>query len=79
MLCKRPEKKQYALKLDIKTQSCDINNETVLIYIPISKTGSEELLLKFLLILKNIMKGQNLAMGPQMYDMTKKLLVRESL
>ena len=65
---------QEPLKVEIKTQPGDSNRDTVLLYIPLSKTGSYKSLLKFITVLKKIMKGQNLNNGPLCYYMTKKIL-----
>ena len=46
----------------------------VFVYIPIVKTGSSKALLKLLVLLKKILKDQNLTTVPQMYSMMKNLL-----
>ena len=52
-----------------------MNSKTVLLYTPIFKTGGyAKALLKFIILLKNILKGQNLIAGPQIYAMMHKLL-----
>ena len=51
----------------------------VLLYILILKTGRAEALLKFLLILNNILKGRNLTTGTKCYSTINNLLNAESL
>ena len=47
----------------------------VLLYVQIFKTGSDKALLKFLVLLKKILKGQNLTTCPQWYVMANNLLI----
>ena len=67
------------LKVEIDTKISDTNSETVSTYVPIFKTGSIEALLKFLVLLKDILKGKNLKTSPHNYAMTKNILTREAL
>ena len=76
---KKPDKNQYSLNVDVKTHPGEINIKIVLLYIHISKTSSAKALLKFLFILKKILKGQNLKRGPKFYVTTKNTLAGESL
>ena len=65
--------------MEINTQPVDIRRKMVLLYVPIFKIRSSKELLKLLMILKNILNGQNLKNLPQCDDMTKNLLYGESL
>ena len=47
----------------------------VTLYVTIFKTGSDKALLKFLVLLKKIIKGQNLATLYQWYVMADNLLI----
>ena len=47
----------------------------VTLYVKIFKTGSDKALLKFLVLLKKIIKGQNLATLYQWYVMADNLLI----
>ena len=75
----KPKTKSESLKVNIKTQPGKENRKTILIYLPMSKTGSLEELLRFLTILQNIIKGQILTTGPNKYKILKNLLAGESL
>ena len=76
---KKPDKKQYLLKVDMKNNMEEVNSETVSIYITMFNTGTAMELLKFLIILNNTLKGQDLTTGPQMYAIEKKFLAGEAL
>ena len=76
---KKPDKKRDSLRVDIKTHPWEISSKKVSIYIPISRTGSEKSLLKFIFLLKKILKGQNLITGPQYYTTTKNIIAGDSL
>ena len=71
----KPETKYEYLKVDIKTQSGKANSKTILIYLPMFKTGSTEEILMFLTILQKIIKVQSLTTGPKQYEISKNLLV----
>ena len=66
--------KSDSLKVDIKTQSGKANSKTILIYLPMFKTGSTEEILMFLTILQKIIKVQSLTTGPKQYEISKNLL-----
>ena len=53
--------------------------ESVAIYVPMFRTTSTESLLKFVTILNNIVKGQDLSTGPQKYGMTQNLVIADYL
>ena len=76
---KKPDKNKYSLKVEINTQSGYMNRKMVSIYTPIFNTGSVEALLKFLVILKKIMKDQNLTNGPHCYTTTNNIIFGEAL
>ena len=70
----KPDEKQDLLKVEMNTHPRNINSNMVFVYIPIVKTGSSKALLKLLVLLKKILKDQNLTTVPQMYSMMKNLL-----
>ena len=70
----KPDKKKYSLKVEIKTQPGQINSKKVFIYVPIFKTRSAKALLNLLVILKNILKVNNLNNGQKNYATTKNIL-----
>ena len=76
---KTPTEKSDLMKVDIKTQPGDSYSDTVAIYVPLFRTGSQEALLKFVTILHKIIRGQYLFTGPQKFGMTWDRFVRESL
>ena len=78
-LGKTPTDKLDSLKVDIKTQPGDRDSKTVVIYMPLFWTGSPEALLNFVILLKNIIRGQDLSTGPQKFGMTRKLVTGEAL
>ena len=71
--------KSDSLMVDIKTQPGDRDSKTVVIYMPLFWTGSPEALLNFVILLKNIIRGQDLSTGPQKFGMTRKLVTGEAL
>ena len=75
----KPKTKSEYLKVDIKTQSGKANSKTILIYLPMFKTGSPEELLIFLTIIQKIIKGQSLTTGPKKYEIPNNLLAGEDL
>ena len=66
---KKPDKKQDSLNVYIKTYPGGINRKTALICILVFKNGLPNALLKFLFILKKLLKAWNLTTVPQMYFM----------
>ena len=48
-------------------------------YVPVFNTVSPEVLLKFLILLEKIIKGQSLTTGTHMYALTNNLLAKEAL
>ena len=56
-IIKTPTEKVDSLRVNIKAQTGDKNNETVQIYGPLFRTGRPEALLNFVTILKKIIKG----------------------
>ena len=78
MIGKKPDNKQGSLNADIKDKLVNIKSKTVLLFIPIFNTGYANELLKFIILLKNTLKGQNLTTVPQIYAMIKYLLTGES-
>ena len=75
----KEDKHRDALKIEIKNQPGQADSESISLYIPIFKTGTPEMILKFLVVLKKVIKGQSLTTGPQMYAMTRNLLAGEAL
>ena len=73
------DKNQNYLKVEIKTQPGEVNIKNVSLYILIFKTSLAESLLKFLVLLKKILKDWNLTTGPQYYVLTKNLLAVEAI
>ena len=57
--------KSDSLKVDIKTQPGESNNETVEIYVTLFWKESPESLLKFVIIIHKIIRGQDLSTGPK--------------
>ena len=76
---KIPIDKSDYLKVNIKTQPGERYSETVVIYMPLSRAGIPESLLKFVTILHKIIRGQYLSMGPQKFGMVRNLVVIEAL
>ena len=70
----KPEEKKDSLKMDIKTQPGEVNIKDISLYIPFFKTSSLEALIKLLLLLKKIIKSQNLTTIPQIYAMPNNIL-----
>ena len=79
IIVRNSENKANYLKLNIKTQPRDKDSKTVAIYVPLFRTGIPESLLKLVKILNNIIKGQDLSMGPQKYSINRDIFVKESL
>ena len=74
-----PTEKARPVKIDIKAQPEEKNSETVAIYVTIFRTENPESLLKFVTILNNTIKGQDLYTGPHKYGMNRNIVVGESL
>ena len=51
------------LKFNIKTQPGERDSETVEIYVPLFRTGSPEVLLKFVTIIHQIIRSHDLSAG----------------
>ena len=68
-----------SLKVDIKTQPGERESNTVAVYGPLFWTGIPEALLKFVTILHNIIRGQDLSTEPQKFGMTRNLVIKEEL
>ena len=60
-LGKTPTDKWNSLKIGIKTQPGERDSETVAIYVLLFRTGSPEALLKFVTLLNNIIRCQDLS------------------
>ena len=76
---KKPDIKYDSLNVIFNTQLEEKNSKIVLLYISIFNNRSTKELFKFLMILKNSMKGKNLNNIPQCYYMTNHILDRESI
>lgn len=76
---KTPDDKSESLKVDIKTQPKERYSKTVAIYVPLFRTGGPEALLKFLMLLNKIIRGQYLYTGPHKFGMTRNLIAGEAL
>ena len=76
---KTPTDKSDSLKFDIKTKPGESDSDIVAIYVPLFQTGSTEDLLKFVTILNKVIKGQDISKGPLKYEMTRNLVIGESL
>ena len=74
-----PTEKLDSLKVDIKTQPGERYKKTVVIYVPMFRTGIPEALLKFVTLLHNIIRGKYLSMGPQKIGITRNLVIGEAL
>ena len=72
-----PPDKWDSLKVNIKTQSDEKDSAMVEIYVLLFWTGSPEALLKFVMVIDNIIQGQGLSMGPQKFGTTMNLVVVE--
>ena len=68
-----------SLQFDIKTQPGERDSETVAIYVALFRAGSPKALLKLVTILHKIIRGKDLSMGPQKFEMTRNLVVGEAL
>ena len=79
MIGKKPDKNYYFLKVNINTHPVEANRTIVLIYVPIFSNSLDEALLKFLVLLNKILKGQNITTGPQCYMIMNNLLSGDSL
>ena len=77
MIGKKLGENNYSLKAEIKTQLWEDNIKTILIYVLIFITVSNKSLLKFLILLKNILKGQNLNTVPHCFNIMKNILSKE--
>ena len=75
----KTDKKQDSLKSKTKNYPGEINSKMVSLYIPIFKTGLTKVLIKLLIHLKKITKGQKLNTDAQCYAMTRNLLAEEAL
>ena len=76
---KNPEDNSDSLRVNIKTQPGKSNNETVVIYVLLFQTGSLEALLKFFMIITNIIRSQDLSTGHHKFGVTRNLVVGEAL
>ena len=74
-----PTEKLDSLKVDIKTQPGERYSKTVVIYVLMFRTGIPEALLKFVTLLHNIIRGQDLSTGPQKSGMTRNMVIFEAL
>ena len=70
--------KSDSLKSNIKNQPGERDSETMAIYVPLFRRGIPKALLKFVTIIHNIIKGQDLSAGPQKFGMTQNLVVGEA-
>ena len=61
------------------SQPVEANSEMVILYFTIFNTISAEALLKLLMILRKIFKGNNIKTGPQHWSTTKNILAGEAL
>ena len=68
-----------SLKVDMKTFPGEKNRKIVFLYISIFNNSFSKAPLKFLFILKKIIKVNNLTKVSQCYAMTKNLMAREAL
>ena len=57
MIGNTPTDKVDSLKVNIKTQPGERYSKTLVIFMPLFRTGSPEALLKFLIIFNKIIKG----------------------
>ena len=71
--------KSDSLNVDINTQTGERYIETVAIYVPLFRTGSPEDLLKFVITLNKIIRGQDLSIGPQQFVMTSNSVTGEAI
>ena len=76
---KTPTDKLEYFKAEIKNKPGERDNKTVAIYVPLFWTGSPEALLKLVTILHNIIRDQDLSIGPQTFGMKRNLVVREAI
>ena len=72
-------KRQDSLKIKINIQPGYINRKTIYFYILIFNNGLDEALLKFLILLKKIIKVQNLTMVTKCFGLTKNILTGDTL
>ena len=68
-----------SLKVNINTQPGERDSETVEIYVPLFHMGSPEALLKFVTLLQNIIRGQDLSTRHQQFGMIQNLVIGEAL
>ena len=79
MMSKKPEKNHYSPKVNIKTHPRKDNSKIIFLYVPIFNTILDESLLKFLVLVNKILKGQNMTTGTQCYMIMKNILSGGSL
>ena len=75
----KDENHHDSLKIEIETQPSLADSKSLSLYVPIFKSGPPEMLLKYLVVLQKILKGQSLTTGPQQYAMARNLLAGEAL
>ena len=61
---KKPNEKVDSMRFKIKTHTVNIDSKIVSLYLMIFNTMSAKANLKFLILLKKILKGHNLKTGP---------------
>ena len=71
--------KSDSLKFNKNIQPVEKYSETVEIFVPLFHIGGPESLIKFIIFLHKIMKGQDLSTGPQIFGMTWNLVVGKAL
>ena len=71
--------KSNSLKVNIKTQPRYRYRDTVVINVPLFRTGITEALINIITILNKIIQGQGLTTGPQKFGMTRNLVIAEPL
>ena len=65
-----------SLKVNIKNQTGERDIKRVAIYVPLFRTVTPEALLKFVTLLNNIIRNQDLSTGPQTFGVTRNLVIR---
>ena len=79
MIGKTPTDKSDSLMVDVKTQLEDRDSKIMEMYVLLFRLEIPEALLKFLMMLKNIIKGQDLSTGSQKYRISHNIMFREYL
>ena len=79
LIGKKPDKNFDSLRVEIKIQPGKIDSKVVSIYVPFLNTGSSGSLLKFLVLVNNIIKSQNVTTVSQRYDRTKNIFLGEPM